>query len=151
MVKKFKPIPYELFPRNREIINGTNCLAFALGIDKTSQKGKNYNLENGDIPIEIAFLNKVYELGFNPKNFKKISTEDEAKVNGYVIRVYDFANVMLSDGRRTKDFHVIRREPNGHWVHKPGFGYCPRKVSMEDWRIIFLIYGNRFVSFAIEL
>ena len=151
MPKKFIPIPYELFPKKVEVINGTNCLAFALGICAPRRKGEDYALEKTDITIEIAFLNKVRKLGYDTRKFRRICTEDERKVKGYIIRVYDFANVTLSDGTKTEDFHVVRREPNGQWVHKPGFGYYPRRVSMEDWRIIVGRYGNKFVSFAIEV
>jgi len=149
MRKKFKPIPYKLFPKEKKIIDGTNCLAFALGIYKPRREGENYHLEN-NIPIDIAFLKKVKQLGFDQRKFRKIRKEDEIKVKGYIIRVYNFANVALLDGTNTEDFHVIRRERSGLWVHKPGFGYCPRVVSVQDWAIILSMYGNGFVSFAIE-
>ena len=149
MRKEFTPIPYKLFPIEKEIIDGTNCLAFALGIYKPCEEGEDYNLQN-NIPIDKAFLNKVSKLGFDTKKFRKIRTEDEAKVKGSIIRIYQFSKVTLSDGTNTDDFHVIRREINGLWVHKPGFGYCPRVVSITDWMTIWSIYGNGFVSFAIE-
>lgn len=152
MHKKYIPIPYEAFPREREVVDGTNCLAFVLGIyePKWGVEREQYNLAI-DMPIEKAFLKKVRELGFDTKSFKRIQTEDEEKVKGYVIRVYDFAKVKLNDGTIAEDFHVIRREPNGKWFHKPGYGFYQRRVSKEDWIIILRHYGNRHVSFAIEL
>ena len=150
MPKKFIPILYDLFPRESAIVDETNCLAFALGISRAARKKENYALETG-IPIDKAFIKKVRKLGLDTKKFKKIKTEDEQNVSGYIIRVYDFADVRLTDGTVTKDFHLIRREPNGEWVHKPGFGYPPRKVSKEDWEVILERYGDRFVSFAIEV
>lgn len=152
MRKKYIPIPYEVFPREREVIDGTNCLAFAMGIyePKWGAERKQYNLEMG-IPIEKAFLKKVRELGFDTKKFKRIKTEDEEKWAGYVIRVYAFVKLKLEDGTITDDFHVIRREPNGKWFHKPGYGYYQRRVSIEDWIIILRQYDNGFVSFAIEV
>ena len=150
MHKKYIPIPCEVYPREREVVDGTNCLAFALGLyePKWGAERDQYNLEIG-IPIEKAFLKKVRELGFNTKNFKRIKTEDEAKCAGYVIRVYDFVNVKLNDGTITEDFHVVRREPSGKWFHKPGYGCYQRRVSIEDWIIILTQYGKRYVSFAI--
>jgi hypothetical protein len=152
MHKKYIPIPYEAFPREREVVDGTNCLAFALGIyePKWGDEREEYNLERG-ITIKKAFLKKVRELGFDIQNFKRIKTEDEANCAGYVIRVYDFVKVKLNDGTITEDFHVIRREPNGKWFHKPGYGYYQRRVSIEDWIIILRQYGDRFVSFVIEV
>ncbi len=151
MTKKFTPIPYNLFPNDVETINGTNCLAFALGICKPRYENAEYELDSAKSSIEAAFLEKVQELGFNPKKFRRIREEDEEKVKGYVIRVYDFANIKLADGTTVQDFHVIRREPNGQWVHKPGFGYEPREISIQDWRVIFWRYGISFVSFAIKV
>lgn len=152
MHKKYIPIPYEVFPRERKVIDGTNCLAFAMGIyePKWEAERDDYNLEMG-IPIEKAFLKKVRKLGFDTKNFKRIRTEDEANWAGYIIRVYDFVEVKLNDGTTTDDFHVIRREPNEKWFHKPGYGYYQRRVSIEDWIIILRQYGKRYVSFAIEV
>ena len=152
MHKKYIPIPYEAFPREREVVDGTNCLAFVLGLyePKWGAERDEYNLDIS-MPIEKAFLKKVRELGFDTKKFKKIKTEDETKVTGYVIRVYDFVNIKLNDGTITEDFHVIRREPNGKWFHKPGYGYYQRRVSIEDWIIILRQYGKRCVSFAMEV
>lgn len=152
MHKKYRPIPYEVFPQEREVVDGTNCLAFALGLyePRWGAERDEYNLEIGML-IDKAFLKKVDELGFDKKKFKRIKTEDEVKVKGYVIRVYDFVNVKLNDGTITADFHVIRREPDGKWFHKPGYGFYQRRVSIEDWIIILRQYSNGFVSFAIEV
>ena len=150
MPRKFKPIPEQKFPREQKILNGTNCLAFALGIKKIRRKKGKYSLEKTEEPIEITFLKKVKELGFNPRDFKKISSKEEEETPGYIIRVYGFKEKRTRDNKTIYDFHVIRREPNGKWVHKPGFFYPPKKLENMDWYAINLIYGNKYVSFAVK-
>ena len=71
MPRKFKPIPLEKFPTEKKVIDKTNCLAFALGLKRPRRNGK-YVLKMTDESMETIFLRKVKELGFNPKNFKKI-------------------------------------------------------------------------------
>lgn len=146
--RKFKPISWKEFPKNKKVIEGTNCLAFALGIKNPKRKHR-YVLKMTAEPMETIFLKKVKKLGFNPQIFKQIDQDKEKEKKGYVIRVYGFEPEETEDGIMY-DFHVIRREPNGQWVHKPGFDYLPRKVTERDWRIIFEKFGNKFISFAIE-
>ena len=151
MPRKCKPIPYQKFPKKQKIIDGTNCLAFALGIKRAKRKPGEYGLEKTEKPIEITFLEKVKELGFDPKDFTLISKEDESKTQGYIIRLYGFSRMQTDEnGENFYDFHLIRREPNGQWVHKPGFYYQPREVTGEDWYVIFQKFGNRYVSFAVN-
>lgn len=148
MPRKFKPISWEEFPKNQKVIDGTNCLAFVLGI-KNPKRRKRYVLEMTGEPMETIFLRKVKKLGFDPNNFRKIEPEEERKTKGYIIRVYGFIGEDTDEGVM-HDFHLIRREPDGQWVHKPGFGYKPQKISREYWNAIFEKYGNWFISFAIE-
>ncbi len=150
MSKKFMPITCEKFSKKKRAVFETNCLAFALGIcKKPKSRRERFELDKV-LPIDIAFLNKVKELGLDPTMFRKISKEEEVTTKGFIIRVYPFAKVAFSNGKVQDDFHVIRREPCGLWVHKPGFGYPPRKVTLTDWLTIFDRYGNKFVSFAVD-
>lgn len=150
MSRKFKPIPWNEFPTSHEVITDTNCLAFALGIKKPMQKKHQYSLIMTQEPIAKTFLKKVKKLGFNPKNFKRIPNIQEEKEKGYVIRVYGFVPDETLDGETFYDFHVIRREPDGKWVHKPGFLFRACEISKIEWEWILKKYGNRFVSFAIR-
>ena len=150
MFKKFRPIPWNKFPTAKEVIDETNCLAFVLGLKKIKRSKKQYCLEMTADPIETIFLRKVRKLGFNPKKFRIITQEQEKTTNGYIIRLYGFAPEEVIDEGIHYDFHLIRREPNGTWVHKPGFRYRPRKISKDDWEMIFEKFGKRFVSFAVD-
>ena len=148
--KKCRPIPLEEFPTDKKTTDYTNCLAFVLGIKKPRKKDNQYSLIPTKEEIGEIFLKKVRELGFNPKQFRKITREEERIVGGYIIRVYGFAAVeTLEDGIRY-DFHLIRREPDGRWVHKPGYFYHPKAINQEYWIAICERFGNDFVSFALE-
>ncbi len=147
MLQKFKPFPYEEFPKDWKYIDDTNCLAFALGLIDPHKKDM-YLLERTDEPIKNIFLNCVKKLGFNPQNFNPINQEEEKRTEGYIIRIYGFEAVETNIGI-LYDFHVIRREPNGKWVHKPGFGCIPCEITPKDLEEISKRYGKEFVSFAI--
>ncbi len=151
MLRKCRPIPVQKFPTKETIVDRTNCLAFALGIKRAKRKKGEFSLEKTDEPIEITFLKKVKKLGFNQKQFRKISREDEAKTEGYIIRVYGFAkNVNQETNTISYDFHLIRREPDGKWVHKPGYYYPPMEVDEAFSFAIFQKYGFNFISFALD-
>lgn len=150
MLKKCKPIPWDKFPTNQRTTDKTNCLAFAIGIKKPKRRKNQYSLIMSSEPIEILFLDKVKELGFDTKQFRRISRSQEEKEKGYIIRVYGFVPEETLNCEVYYDFHVIRREPDGTWVHKSGFYFRPKEISHEDWGLIFEKYGNRFVSFALD-
>lgn len=150
MLGKCKPIPYQEFPITQEIVDKTNCLAFALGINRAKRKNGEFNLEKTEEPIEKVFLKKVKELGFNPRQFKKISKEHEEKTKGYIIRIYGFEKEIGEDQKVYYDFHLIRRELDGQWVHKPGFFYQARPVTKEDWLAIFRKFGVSYISFVLD-
>ena len=143
--RKFNPIPYEKFMAIKKCRYGTNCLAFALGITRKRQNEKEYSLKQTGETIETIFLRKVKELGFNPNDFVQISPKEESEIHGYIIRVYS-----LPTTGDWIDFHVIRREPDGRWVHKPGYFYLPEEISYWGWYAISQKYGERYVSFAVK-
>lgn len=148
---KCKPIPYQEFSTKQEIIDNTNCLAFVLGINRVKRKTGEFSLEKTDESIEVTFLKKVEELGFDPQRFKVISHKDEKDTYGYIIRVYGFVRKTNYFKKKTYyDYHLMRREPDGQWVHKPGFYYQARLVTQQDWGAIWLKYGGQFVSFSID-
>ena len=150
LLRKCKPIPLSRFPTDKRTIDRTNCLAFALGIKTPKWRKNQYSLIPSKEKIDEIFLKKVKELGLNPNQFKKINREDEKDVKGYVIRVYGFAPVETIDEGLRYDFHLIRREPDGKWVHKPGFYYRQTEVTYEYWNAIHESFGNEFISFALE-
>ena len=150
MFRKCKPISLEKFPKDQITTDKTNCLAFALGIKKPKRRKNQYSLLIAKEPIEKLFLKKVKELGFNPKQFRSIRRIEEEKEKGYIIRLYGFVPEETLDDGIKYDFHVIRREPNGKWVHKPGFFFEPREILDDDWNLIFDKFGNRFISFALD-
>ena len=151
MLRKCKPIPVSKYPTKEKIVDRTNCLAFALGIKRAKRRNGEFNLDKTHEPIETIFLKKAEKLGFNPKQFTQISRAEEAKTQGYIIRVYGFArDENPSNGTVSYDFHLIRRELDGQWVHKPGFFHKARYVTEEDWGIIYQQFGLQFVSFALD-
>ena len=151
MPRRFKPIPCQEFPTDEKTLARTNCLAFALGIKTVSKRNrKKYILENQEGSIETIFLKKVKELRFNPKDFKLLRKEEEWSAEGYIIRVYCFRTEMYNGSGTTCKFHVIRREPNGKWVHKPGFFYQPYELTSADWNAIGKQYGSMYISFSVQ-
>ena len=150
LLRKCKPIPIEQFPTDKKTTDYTNCLAFALGIKEPRKRENQYSLTPTKEEIGEIFLKKVKGLGFNPKQFRRITREEERTVGGYVIRVYGFVGEETIDDGIRYDFHLIRRELDGRWVHKPGYYYKPQALTQEYWIAIHERFGNDFVSFELK-
>ena len=119
-----------------ENIGSTNCLAYALNIDvclydfiqfreyllniyelgRICNYYKDYYLDNEVIDLlhidcdlldlDITKVNEDYEL-------KK---EDE-----WLISVYN-SPILYNSGKKTSEYHFIKKEYNKNWLSKPGFG-----------------------------
>lgn len=155
MPKYIKPISISNFPAN--II--TNCFGFAIGDTEsleTKDSQTKFNMD-GSLPIDKAFYQKLEELGYDELP-RQISTVEEANPGEYVLEVFDFTKYTyrtpfmgeLDDPIVYYDFHVIRREPDGTWVHKPGWKDQPCKIqTAADWNDIYNEFGCKYVLFAV--
>lgn len=152
MSRHFKAISIEEYPKQFVEGYGTNCFAFALGITEPVRKHLlTYDL-NSSLSIDLAFMRKVEELGFGSIP-RKIISVDDAKPNEYVFLVFDFTyyNTNVFGMEVTlMDFHIVRRELDGSWVHKPGWDENPCKLEEADWTGIFREFGNKYVLFALQ-
>jgi len=106
-----------------EINMDTNCLAFALGLPyadvnrDTFRFPKNSNLEEE--------LQKWFSsLGLE---YRKINSIDEAKNDEIIIQCFEY--ILALYGKR--DYHLIRRNLDGTWVHKQGWEEAPCQIT--DW------------------
>ena len=150
MKKKIRPIPIEEFPN----VN-TNCLGFAIGSTKNIN-GINYFSLNHNFTIDEAFIKKIKSLGYTNIP-RRIENLEEAKPNEYVFKVIGFKEkkdyfdsiLELKACRKIFDFHVLRRELDGTWVHKPGWFNPPCSICEEDWAWIYESFGKKFVLFAL--
>ena len=133
MAKKIRPIPVEEFPNVP-----TNCFGFAIGCTVPNYGSPIYNL-NVDLPLADSFLSKLKELEYTslPRKIDKI---EDAKEGEYIFMVLGFNGYA---------YHVLRREPDKVWVHKPGWVGKPRIVTSDDWSNIYGFYGQKSVYFAI--
>lgn len=141
-LKKITPISLAEFPSI-----STNCIGFSLGIcEPVRSSSSKFDLDS-TYPIEIAFQKKVKELGYEPP--RQIASVNEAKENEYVLLVFDFTPYTVNSwGTKVTfaDFHVVRRELNGSWVHKPGWKESPCEVN--NWEELFKEFGRKYVLFA---
>ena len=141
----FYPIRVEDYPD----IN--NCLAFALGITiERPKSSKDYNLRE-DLPISEAFLNKCAEFGI--EGVRQINSIEEATKEEYVICVFyhwtTFRNPFYTEPIPYREFHVIRRELNGNWVHKD-WDSRPSIISKEEMIAIRREFPNPVAIFALK-
>lgn len=144
----FHPLSVNVYPRGID----TNCLAFALGIVKPRENHDEYDLEY-PMTISEAFINSWQKVGFDSNTLRKISSIDEAKPDEYLFKVYDwtpyYQNVPFMGRVRFWNFHVLRRELDGSWVHKPGWDDDPEEVaSKQQWDEIENEFGSKYVLFA---
>ena len=143
--KIIRPIPIENFPNV-----STNCLGFAIGsTENLSNTSRKYNLAF-DLPIGKSFVYKLKELGYTNLPHE-IQCLEDALSGEYVFRVIGFKRrpyLVRSVAVPIYDFHIVRREPNGIWVHKPGWRYPPCIVKDSDWSQFIEDYGSNCALFA---
>lgn len=151
MPNQFNPINISDFPADL----CTNCFGFALG-DVQSLKGlfesRKYNLD-GNLTVAEAFKEKLTDLGY-AKMPRQISTVEEAQPNEYVLMVVATDTCLVPNFFDKPDVcwnaHIVRRELDGTWVHKPGWKEQPCEVKTEDWEsVIFDEFGHEYVLFAV--
>ncbi len=152
MAKRIRPIPVHLFPDIE-----TNCFGFAIGnTEIVLETKKTYNL-NPYIPLANSFLSKLKKLGYTqfPRKIEKL---EEAKPCEYIFMLYGFkweraridSILGFTRGKKIPNYHIIRREPDGLWVHKPGWDTKPRLVTSDDWAYIHRNFGHNYVLFALD-
>jgi len=131
-----------------------NCLDFATG-HILSTKTRNDSDLDYSFPIAEAFLKKLSERGYELP--RQIQDESEAREGECILKVFDFTDfeqehpLWKGETITFKDFHVVRRELDGTWVHKPGWDDSPCEIRTdEDWAAIYEEFGNKFVLFAFE-
>ena len=128
----------------------TNCLAFALGLTLTDIDEIIY-AKIGSISgipcrlIRPAFLMDCWTLGLN---CRIIYNQKEVHPDEHLIKVYGFVPVKLGYGLRYPyGFHIIRRNLDGTWEHKPGYVLPPEKVR---WDRLESEFGTESKMFAIS-
>ena len=130
-------LPYDKWPA--ELNARTNCLAFQLGL--AIDLGKDY-LELGklfntrtSVDDHNAFLETygqlLTRLGFE---WRKILRVDDANIDEYIFQMY---GPFHFDDYPYYNFHAIRRELDGTWVHKTTFGSYP---SIIEWKHFSVAY-----------
>lgn len=142
MSRKFTPVAINLYPESSRL----NCLAFALGITSWTY-GLSY-LEDLNITIEQSFARKIKELGFDTVSLRLVQSLSEVQPDEYVLKVYDFTPLKDSP---FSNFHVVRRELDCTWVHKPGWDGIPCIINTEaEWNDLAKEFGEKFILFAIK-
>lgn len=135
-------LPYDKWPT--EFNARTNCLAFQLGL--TIDLGKDYlelgRLVTPHITVDIQTLQKAYEQLLTEFGFewRKILRVDDTNNDEYVFQIY---GPFHSDDYPYYDFHVIRRELDGTWVHKPTFGSYPEII---EWKCFSILYPRKTIA-----
>lgn len=125
------PLPFDKWPE--ELREKTNCLAFALGLNIGDCDFGNLVYSNPEIPTPT--FSKIFERLLNELGleWRRIDSVEQSSSDEYVIQIYGFYPV-----RRLfytfMDFHVIRRELDGSWVHKPDFKELPSPIDWVDFR-----------------
>jgi len=147
MSKKITPIAIHDFPHI-----STNCFGFATGNTTPVKESEDlYNLDHR-FPIAEAFLRKLSELGYEELP-RQIQSVEEANDDEFVIMVFDFSAypvyIPFMGWETAWDSHVVRREVDGTWVHKPGWDEPPCEIRTDaDWEAIYKEFGRKYVLFA---
>ena len=148
MNKAFTPIPVCQYPRKLS----TNCLAFSLGlVEEIPKSSLLYNLDHS-YSIATAFAKKVKEFGFAEP--RRIENLDDLRVGEYAFMVFDYTpytvNYPFVGPVTLWNFHVVRRELDGTWVHKPGWKDEPTEIkSDKEWDDLKKEFGTKWVLFAL--
>ena len=148
--RQIKPISLRDWPR----FTYTNCFGFAIGYSEYLEfyEVEIFNMDK-TLGIKEAFCTKIEELGYNlPRCINEIS---EANSDEYVLAVFGFVNyqekTLFGKEIDVPDYHLMRRELDGTWVHKMGWYQEPRVVNSNDARIILDVFGaDKVVLFAFQ-
>lgn len=103
-----------------------NCLGYAIGVD---EEGLELEYRGGK-KIEDSFQEKLEKYGLI---VRKVKSLDELKgKTGFIL--YGFYPMKIFFDLVYKDFHVVRVNPDGTYVHKQDMNLPARKVEILDER-----------------
>ena len=111
------PLDFNEWPE--ELNKFTNCLSFALGIPIPDKDYKLFDGPKLQIRKDILKFLKIMNL-----EWREIANIQEAKEDEIIIQGYEFWVPVSGE-----DFHVIRRNLNGMWVHKQGWHRAPKIIK----------------------
>lgn len=143
------PLSISQFPTNIE----TNCFGFAIGRTLKHQEFSSDYVLDSSLPIGKAFIKKLKEFGYKnlPVEVKNINLVPEGcyvfMAIGFKEKQVQTYSLGIPFKDRIFDYHIIRREPSGTWVHKPGWGYPPTYIRPEDWNTFKELYGSESAIF----
>jgi len=121
----------------------TNCLAFALGLSTSGCDFDSFASCNPELPqpdFSEIFERLLDELGLE---WRRLTNLEDTNSDEFVIRIYGFYKFKDFMGYDVYDFHVIRRELDGTWVHKPDFKESPCEI---DFNSFYLDYPDNEIS-----
>jgi len=137
LIEQFRPLvdspDWPLNPEQwpEELNKSTNCLAFALGLPYADEEKLLFSTD-----FQKRFIcETLTAMNFE---FREISSLNDLKDNEIVIKCYKDINI-------PGNFHVIRRNLDGTWVHKEGWYEAPEKI--HSWSIMNLKYPPEKASF----
>lgn len=152
--------------RDWKNLTTTNCLAFALGLDLpdpncTQFYGSFYSISHPDANFEekekippavfaMYFTDTCKVLGLN---CRRITTPNDATADEYVMALWgmyskpDNKRSTITKTVYSHDYHVIRRNLDGTWIHKEGWSSRPEVV---EWKCLSLLYPERPMYFAVK-
>ena len=147
MAKKtgFYPIDVDKYP------NINNCLAFALGQLKELPSSSADYILDPSLSIPEAFIYKCKEFGIKARIFRdfgKKLADDE-----YLMFVYSNIFLLAKNGISVpvREFHIVRQEPSGALVHKPGWFDPPEVVTSEILAKIKKLYPKEPAIFLLKV
>jgi len=110
-------------------IKNTNCFAFVFGI--TENQTSMFELISRDpdgerIKIEKAFISQAKKFGID---LKQVNSLEEAKGKDAFILWGWYRNIPLFG--ISDDFHVARKNSDGTFEHKAGFGEPAENTTLE--------------------
>jgi len=153
MPKYIKPISISDFPATVS----TNCFGFAIGdtksYDTTFITPTDFNMD-GNFPIAKAFHKTLSFLGYDELP-RQISSLEEAAPNEYVFMIFWNGQYLLQipfseEREKCWNYHIVRRELDGTWVHKPGWEDKPCQICTDaDWEAIYQEFTRKHVLFAV--
>lgn len=131
------------YPDNKwictSILNGTNCLAYALNCTYSPRPQCGlYDLEL-DMSKKMSYTSSKYKdeelvyyfekwLVENEIEFKRLSSyKNRRPANAY--------QIVLCNSIRVRDFHFARQNKNGVWSHKMGWWRLPTDICEKDENI----------------
>jgi len=111
------PLDFNEWPE--ELNKSTNCLAFVLGLPIPDKNYKLFNGSNAPIKEDILEFFKIMHL-----EWREITDIQDAENDEIIIQGYEFWQTLAGE-----DFHIVRRNLNGNWVHKPGWNRAPSIIE----------------------